>query len=385
MAILLSSSISNAQIVVLDGSSVKDTIKYSGTTSDTVYYCQSIQVTTIGKVTDTMVMWNFKNPGIFSYYDTATCWVHDTTMPSPPDSTWFFINGASVKFHFIKLIPTSKICWVTADSNFAHNVIIWDTTGFKAENIDSVRVFYFVTSTSKKLLATCSRNVTYYVDSVNNPQSDSYKYLLAGVNGCDNEDTNSAWQTTAWIQQSSSTFTVVLPYTVQGDPSAVSYYILYRDTIGNGKTWDSIYETPTTVLHDSDYTKYPNAQYYVAAVLNTAGCTAPAITKRMESAMINKSRSNRLSNNITGIASIPNTESFIVYPNPNQGTFHIVINNINPQSIVKIYNTIGEEVFCGRLKAGDNNINLNEPSGIYLYRIISGDGESQGSGKFVIE
>ncbi len=390
-------SIGKSQIVLINGDTVMGAIVPTNNIQ-IVHYCSNIKIKTIPSGDTLGIAYN--GAAATSTYDTIA-WNTYVPVGNSIDTVmmnicynWSHSSGGwsgttytgNSAIYFYKDVPTSKICWVTADSNFAHNVIIWDTAGFKAEGVDSVRIFYYVTSTNRKLLATTSRNSTYYVDSVNNPNNNSFKYLLAGVNSCGNEDTNSAWHTTAWVQQSSSAFTVIAPYTVKGTPAPVSYYILYRDTLGNGRNWDSIYESPGTILNDPNYGKYPNAKYYVAAVLNIAGCSTPGIVGNLKSSNINKSRSNMLNNIISGMPSGYNESNFSVYPNPNQGVFCIALNGASMKGIVKVYSTIGQEIFSAQIKGGNNNINITgQPSGIYLYRIISGDGQNLGSGKFVIQ
>lgn len=361
-------SFSQSEYAILDGGCGKDTIFDDNSRhSDTIYYCTSVQISVFGSVHDS-IFWDFKYPDVFYSADSALCWFHDTTLTTPPDSTWFFNNGQVVKYYFIKKLPTSKICWVTVDSNFAHNVIIWDTTGFTVEGIDSVKIYYYYTATHLKLLATEPRiSNLYYVDSVNNPNSGTFKYLLAGVNGCGNEDTlTSAWQTTAWIQQTGSTFTVSSQYTVKGNPTPVSYYILYRDTTGTGHNWDSIFETPGTILNDPNYANYPNAKYFVAAVLNMPGCSTPSIVDRAESLPANKSRSNRLNNSVTGIATVANTENFNVYPNPFINTFNLYLQK---QSDVRVYNELGQIIFHSMLPQANNQVHIDGTPGLYMLNV----------------
>lgn len=80
-----------------------------------------------------------------------------------------------------------------------------------------------------------------------------------------------------------------------------------------------------------------------------------------------------------------------IYPNPNKGTFTISINNPEPSSesqILEIYNVLGEKVFTEALNPiqSDNVIDIsNQPTGVYLYRILSPNGVLINSGKLVIE
>ncbi|HTA27097.1 MAG TPA: T9SS type A sorting domain-containing protein [Bacteroidia bacterium] len=94
-------------------------------------------------------------------------------------------------------------------------------------------------------------------------------------------------------------------------------------------------------------------------------------------------------NLITINQNIKTTEQVILYPNPNNGKFNIQFSVVSVQlSVVDVYNMLGEKVFTEILRSaqGDNRINLsNLPSGLYLYRVIDGNGGLIGSGKFVME
>lgn len=81
-----------------------------------------------------------------------------------------------------------------------------------------------------------------------------------------------------------------------------------------------------------------------------------------------------------------------VYPNPSNGLYIVSLRHAElvsaSQPIVEIYNALGEKVLSEALKQvqGDNVINLsNQPNGIYLYRIMSENGNLVGEGKLVIQ
>jgi len=55
---------------------------------------------------------------------------------------------------------------------------------------------------------------------------------------------------------------------------------------------------------------------------------------------------------------------------------------------VEVYNVMGQKVFTEILRSAqdDNLIDIgNQPSGVYLYRVIDETGKLLGEGKFVIE
>jgi hypothetical protein len=84
------------------------------------------------------------------------------------------------------------------------------------------------------------------------------------------------------------------------------------------------------------------------------------------------------------------SEKVKVYPNPSNGVFTIALvgaQNFVPATI-EVYNVMGEKVLTEILHSvqDDKVINLTEqPSGVYLYRVIAEDGSLVGEGKMVIQ
>jgi hypothetical protein len=99
-------------------------------------------------------------------------------------------------------------------------------------------------------------------------------------------------------------------------------------------------------------------------------------------------------NTETSTPPISNTPSFTLFPNPNTGQFTIQVVSgqwlVNSKMQVEIYNVLGEKVYStcppqtpkGALIA----VNIvNQPNGIYLYRVMDESGALVGEGKFVVE
>ncbi|HXB12925.1 MAG TPA: T9SS type A sorting domain-containing protein, partial [Bacteroidia bacterium] len=83
-------------------------------------------------------------------------------------------------------------------------------------------------------------------------------------------------------------------------------------------------------------------------------------------------------------------KQLILYPNPNNGVFQLRIRNyqLGIENYVEVYNMLGEKIYDEALRQaqGDNTIDLGEKSsGVYLYRVISENGNLIGEGKFVIQ
>ena len=81
-------------------------------------------------------------------------------------------------------------------------------------------------------------------------------------------------------------------------------------------------------------------------------------------------------------------EELVIFPNPSNGKFTIQSSVVSGNSLVEIYNELGQKVYSSTLQQaqGDNQIDLSkEPSGIYLYRVTVEQGVLLGSGKIMKE
>jgi hypothetical protein len=52
---------------------------------------------------------------------------------------------------------------------------------------------------------------------------------------------------------------------------------------------------------------------------------------------------------------------------------------------IEIYNVLGENVYQSKINSTNTEINLNQPNGIYFYRVITESGSLLGEGKIVIQ
>ncbi len=93
-------------------------------------------------------------------------------------------------------------------------------------------------------------------------------------------------------------------------------------------------------------------------------------------------------NAVTGNKLIATSEGLRVFPNPSNGTFIIQSSVVSRQWSVEVYNVLGEQVYLKSYQLSANGYQLDissQPDGIYLYRVLTENGELVGQGKVVIE
>src|SRR5581483_9306786 len=83
-----------------------------------------------------------------------------------------------------------------------------------------------------------------------------------------------------------------------------------------------------------------------------------------------------------------------LFPNPNNGAFTLQVNSekLKVNSVVEVYNVLGEKIYTAPLPAPEKETSTSAISikgqaqnGIYFYRIISSDNKELYSGKFIIQ
>jgi hypothetical protein len=76
----------------------------------------------------------------------------------------------------------------------------------------------------------------------------------------------------------------------------------------------------------------------------------------------------------------------LVYPNPSNGIYNIVLSGVSGKAIVELYNVLGEKIYSEALNSAYSQIDIsNNAVGIYLYRVITETGSLISEGKIVKE
>ncbi|HXP53219.1 MAG TPA: C10 family peptidase, partial [Bacteroidia bacterium] len=87
----------------------------------------------------------------------------------------------------------------------------------------------------------------------------------------------------------------------------------------------------------------------------------------------------------TGIANVSNESTVLVYPNPNNGSFTVELNNVKDKQQLTMFNMLGQSVYTTSIDEGKTQINLNQPAGIYFYRVLSTEGNLVSEGKVIVK
>jgi Secretion system C-terminal sorting domain len=90
---------------------------------------------------------------------------------------------------------------------------------------------------------------------------------------------------------------------------------------------------------------------------------------------------------IAGSASIQTnslSSSISIYPNPNNGTFTVTVDQLEENNLLQVYNVLGEKMYEAPITSYVTSLNLNTPAGIYFVTIIDGNG-NKASKKIIVK
>ncbi len=218
----------------------------------------------------------------------------------------------------------------------------------------------------------CHGYSTGSATAIANPGTPPYSYNWSGGNGTNATATGlSAGTYTVSISDScGNTATTIVTLT---EPAAITIKtdsINTTNNVGcNGEAWVTASGgTPpysylwTTGGQTTDTIKGQCAGSYCCVVSDNKGCESPVCVTV---------------NSTVGIESIQQGGgNIMIYPNPNTGIFTIEVSHFAmasaSQTTFEIFNVLGEKVHIEALTQAqrENIINLSQPDGVYLYRLI---------------
>jgi hypothetical protein len=76
------------------------------------------------------------------------------------------------------------------------------------------------------------------------------------------------------------------------------------------------------------------------------------------------------------IQTIAQSNKLLIYPNPNNGLFHVNIENINDNTLLEVYNLLGDKVYFQNIIDKSTSVNLSLNAGIYFVKFVDENGNN---------
>jgi hypothetical protein len=270
-------------------------------------------------------------------------------------------------------VTTPAICIVTNDSASINNIIMWDKTSYPSA--DSFIVYRETGSNVYSRIGAVSKDSLSQFIDVNravgpangDPNIGYYHYKLQMRDVCGNYSQLSPYHSTVFFADLHTGVFSFNIYDVEGQPTPVSNFYLYRDSanIGDWRVVGSVAGT-TTLINDPNYSTYQSiANWRVYADGFTCTPTLRAGHNSTAGAVV-KSKSNICNNRTTGSNPFGVASSQLtVYPNPGNGNF--VLKSEKELGVVTIYNSLGEIVYQTKTQVANFTIDISkQPAGIYI-------------------
>ncbi len=319
---------------------------------------------------------NIKNAGIYSGATTAklsissaSSQMHGYLYRCVLTEESCTISSAAVKLS-IDQASKAPVCFVTVDSTFKYNQVIWETANFSGAVVDSFVVYREIASDEYKRIGAVPYSQSgLYNDMGANPSSTGFRYKITYKNKSGKESDQSLYHNTVFLVYLGSGSFFWTPYEVENTGNPVKNYDVYRDNSSNG-IFIKIGTTTGSqrAFTDNDYGQYPNASYYVKAVLNYA-CTGFNKTD----AAINTTRSNIKNNKfLTYVQDRESAAEVLVYPNPAQSNLSVKYKDAGD---IIMMNALGQVVYSKSNKhlfAKENMAEINTasfPRGVYFLKV----------------
>jgi|GEM_PF-960619 len=315
--------------------------------SSSLYCDGSIMAHLTGGTGTIQAQWLNSNHTVISTTDSAGMLCHGFYSLHLIDSN-LCTNAYSQVIQGGAIPPTPPICMVTVDSTLSHNLLIWEKTNLNMAAIDSFVVYREANSNIYQRIGAVSKSALSSFDDFSaDPAVKGYRYKLRCKNIHGALSLLSAYNNSIYLSNVGADFSWT-PYLVENSQGYVSSYNVLRDDNSTGN-FQIIGNTSVNQLAytDANFASYPNAQYYVEALL-TAGSCQPTRSG------FSGSRSNVKHFGISGIQQLNDHQVISIYPNPAGNTLNVT--GITSKTMLRLYNIVGELVLE---KEVDNNIAIN--------------------------
>jgi hypothetical protein len=276
------------------------------------------------------------------------------------------------------------ICMVTVDTATEHNMIIWQEP-YYPESLSAFNIYRETEGYEVfELIGTRLINEeSFYIDTdrVANTAVKSWKYKLSVVDTCGNESELYGFHKTMHLEVNEGPGnTMILTW---DNYSGFDYFTchIYRYSPEEGlvKIFSKA-STPELIFNTyTDLTPPDSGYNYFIEIESPYSCTSQKKATSHNSVRSNKAK--QVSS--TGIKSPGLPENLLnmgLYPNPNNGTFILILNFQNPEVLlIRIYDSNGrlvtERKTAVQLSRHEENFNLDGSGpGVYFIQVITNEG-----------
>lgn len=258
-------------------------------------------------------------------------------------------NSDDVSVLLNNFLPAAApLCLVTVDSTLTHNVLVWEKTNLDMTAIDSFVVYREITTGNYQRIGSVFKNsLSTFDDLASNPATTGYRYKLVRKSPQGVASQFSDYHNTIYLTNTGANFSWT-PYQIENNTTPVASYNVYRDDNSTGD-FQTIGNTTGNQFGytDVNFASFPNAQYYVEAVM-AAGVCSPSRSS------FTTSRSNVKHFGISGVQQLNTNASIKIYPNPANNTLNII--GITDKTTLRLYNIIGKLVMEKEI---ENNSSIN--------------------------
>ena len=246
--------------------------------------------------------------------------------------------------------PTPSICLVTVDSTLTHNLLVWEKTNLNMTAIDSFIVYREITTNNYQRIASVVHDsLSIFNDLTANPANTGYRYKLKSKNAHGVLSLFSNYHNTIYLTNSGGNFSWTT-YQIENNTTPVSTYNVYRDDNSTGNFVLIGFTTGNQFGYtDIQYSSFPNASYYVEAVM-AGGVCSPT---RADYAT---SRSNVKHFGTAGVQQFKHNSTIKIYPNPSTNVLNIT--GIVEKTIIRMYDVVGKLVIEKEVES-NTTINTN--------------------------
>jgi len=177
----------------------------------------------------------------------------------------------------------------------------------------------------------------------------------------------------AWIDTIENEFNNNRPVEYAGDDPSDGGHTWVCD--GNDNT------TPYNQLHMNWGWSGTDDGYFLVTSLNPSSLGGGSFSQNLEALIGIQPPGGKP----TAVANISQENGVSVYPNPNNGSFTIDMNNVKGSHQLSVFNVLGQNVLNTTLSEGKNEVNFTQIPGMYFYRVLSYDNQMVSEGKLIVK